>query len=175
MGRIALVAIAGVQILWSAYAIEFDHCHAYSPDLATAEFLRPFVRQGATVAVTSVGERTNNSFNSVGILPYFDRNIYINLPNSFWWWSNQDPTEARFNALLPSHPRIVIVEVSSRGSSESINLDSPEYSSLAKAGYRFSNAFCGTMPERLGPGITNCHMIFEYVAGLPGPGLWPSK
>jgi hypothetical protein len=44
IARIAMVVMSAIQILWSAYAIQFDHYNAYSPDLATANFLQPFVR-----------------------------------------------------------------------------------------------------------------------------------
>jgi hypothetical protein len=52
-GRTALVAMAIMQILWSGYAIEFDHYNAFSPDRATAEFLRPYVSRGASIAFSA--------------------------------------------------------------------------------------------------------------------------
>jgi hypothetical protein len=41
--------MAIMQILWTSYAIEFDHYNAFSPDRAIAEFLRPYVSQGASL------------------------------------------------------------------------------------------------------------------------------
>lgn len=166
-GRIALVIMIATQILWSGYALFYDHYYAYSPDPAAAKFLNPYVRESATIAVTYIsgaGDKRVRAFPAVGILPYFDHNIYINTTYPFWWWSDQDPTEDRFNALLPSHPRIVIVEETHTNPVASVNLDDPKYVSLLKDGYRFTNMFCGTQPRQLEPGETLCHVIFEYSA-----------
>jgi len=38
VGRAALIYMVGVQIIWSAYALNFDHYSAYSPNLTTAQF-----------------------------------------------------------------------------------------------------------------------------------------
>jgi len=102
------------------------------------------------------------AYPAVGILPYFDHNIYANVPYPFWWWSDQDPTEDQFNALLPSHPRIVIVEETHTKPIARLSLDNPRYVSLLKDGYRFMNVFCGTQPQQLEPEETLCHVIFEY-------------
>lgn len=164
-GRIALVIMIGTQILWSGYALYYDHYYAYSPDPAAAKFLSPYVREGATIAVTYVSgpnDKRVRAFPAVGILPYFDRNIYVNTPYPFWWWSDQDPTEDRFNALLPTHPRIVIVEETHTNPVERLNLDDPKFVSLLNDGYRFTDVFCGTQPRQLEPGETLCHAIFEY-------------
>ena len=164
-GLAALIAMAGLQIAWSGYALVFDHHRAFSPDAATASYLRPYVQQGAKIVVTYADENTGNAFNTVGILPYFDRNIYTNVKYPFWWWSNRDATEEQFNRLLPTHPRIVMVEAVFKGQVDRIPIDEPKYKTLTQAGYRYTNTFCGTLPERLAPGLTNCHVIFEYPAG----------
>jgi hypothetical protein len=170
-GRIALVVLVLTQILWSGYALYYDHYHAYSPDRAAAEFLRPFVRQDATIAVTYISgpnDQRVRAYPAVGILPYFDHNIFTNMPYPFWWWSDQDPTEDRFNALLPSHPRIVLVEETHGSPVAAIDLNKPKYAALAKDGYKFVNSFCGTQPWQLQPAETLCHVVFEY-EGQPGP------
>jgi hypothetical protein len=161
IGRIAMVGMAIVQILWSAYAIEFDHYHAYSPDLAAAEYLRPFVRQGVRIAVTCMGDPGCQAYNSVGILPYFDHNIYMNQPDSFWWWSTQNQTEEMFNKALPSHPDIVIVEVRTLHPEIPINLVDPKVELLSRAGYRFTYMFCGALPVRLQLTEKRCHLLFQ--------------
>lgn len=164
-GRVALAIMIATQILWSGYALFYDHYYAYSPDAAAAKFLSPYVREGATIAVTYISgpdDKRVRAFPAVGILPYFDHNIYSNTPYPFWWWSDQDPTEDRFNALLPSHPRIVIVEETHPNPVARRNLDDPKYVSLRKDGYRLMNVFCGTQPRQLEPGETLCHVIFEY-------------
>jgi hypothetical protein len=168
-GRIALAIMIATQILWSGYALFYDHYYAYSPDAAAAEFLRPYVRESATIAVTYISgsnDKRVRAFPAVGILPYFDHNIYANTPYPFWWWSEQDPSEDRFNALLPSHPRIVIVDETHTSPVARPDLDDPKYVSLLNDGYRFKAMFCGTQPRQLEPGETLCHVIFEY-AGQP--------
>jgi len=161
-GVAALAIMFGLQVLWAGYALAFDRFHAYSPDPAAAAFLRPFVERGDSIALTHADADSTNAFDGTGILPYFDRNIYINQKFPFWWWSNRDTTEETFNRLLPAHPRIVIVEAVFKGSHDRIPLTEPKYQSILQAGYKYATAFCGTMPERLAPGLTNCHVIFEF-------------
>ncbi len=103
LGHAALLFLVGVQIVWSAYAIDYDHYNAYAPSLAAAKFLKPLVREGATVAVTSIDGNMGNNFEAVGLLPYFDHNIYVNQPQAFWWWSTSNPTEHLFDVALRSH------------------------------------------------------------------------
>ena len=88
--RVALIVMVYTQILWSAYAMAYDHSHAFSPDLEASEFLKPFVQNGATIAITYLDERQTRSFEGVGIQAYFDRKIYLNQRESFWWWSENN-------------------------------------------------------------------------------------
>jgi hypothetical protein len=162
IGRAALILMAGTQILWSAYALVYDHSHAYSPDLAASKFLQPLVRDGATIAVTYLDEPWIHSFGAVGILPYFDHNIYMNLPNSFWSWSANDNTEDLFSAALHTQPRIVLVEIRPPRPGQPINLKDPKVEILTKAGYRLTNFFCGAHPERLQLVGNSCHLIFQH-------------
>jgi hypothetical protein len=169
IGRIALVVIAIVQISWSGYAIRFDHYNAYSPDLATAEFLQPFVRQGATIAVTYLDNPdggVNPSpgallYRSIGILPYFDHNIFINLPDSFWSWSNQNPTEKMFEQAFPSHPDLVVVEMPTPHPDSHVNALDPKAELLSRDGYRLTHMFCGAMPLGSRLEQRSCHLIFQ--------------
>jgi hypothetical protein len=168
IGRFAMLFMIATQLLWSAYALVYDHIHSYSPDRAAAEFLKPFVNHGDRIAVTYIDDEGNHAFDGVGILPYFDHNIYINQANAFWWWSDLDATEARFNQVLPTHPRLVLVEVRYKGEVDRIDLNQPRYASVEQAGYRFVHAYCGTFPERVQPGLTTCHVIFAYADNQPG-------
>jgi hypothetical protein len=169
IGRFALGFMIATQVLWSTYALVYDHFHPYSPDRAAAAFLKPLVQKGDSVAITFIDDKGNHAFDGVGILPYFDHNIYVNQANSFWWWSDLDSTEDKFNAILPSHPRIVLVEVRYNTAVDRIDLNQQRFESVQKAGYRFSKAYCGTIPERLDAGLTMCHVIFEYADGIPSP------
>jgi hypothetical protein len=173
IGRAGLALMVIVQILWSGYALRFDHYRAYSPDIAAAKFLKPFVQRGSTIGVTYFNDWDQQSMSSlnqayfdVGILPYFDHNIYANQPDSFWWWSDKNPTESLFNSLLPFHPQIVIAEVDNRGPPQPLNLNTPKVEALQQAGYRLTNVFCGSIPGRLELTHTNCHLIFQY-SGTP--------
>lgn len=165
IGRIAMIVMVGTQILWSTYALAYDHSHAYSPDLAASKFLQPLVRDHATIAVTDVC----TVFNAVGILPYFDHNLYKNLPNSFWWWSANDPTEGLFLAALRTRPRIVLVELCQPQPGPPINLKDPKIENLTKAGYGLTNVFCGARPERFQVVGNACHLIFQHLDAPPGP------
>jgi hypothetical protein len=158
IGRGAMIFVAGTQILWSIYSLAYDHSHAYSPDLAASKFLQPFVRDGAKIAVTD----TCTVFNAVGILPYFDHNIYMNLPNPFWSWSANDPTAELFTAALRTQPRIVLVEICQPHPGPPINLQDPKIEKLTQAGYRLTNVFCGAHTERFQAIGNNCHLIFQH-------------
>ena len=168
-GRAALIYMAGAQILWSGHAIHFDHYNAYSPDLAAAQFLKPRVEGGATIAVTYLDESPAHVALATGILPYFDRNIYINQPDPFYWWSGKNPTDALFNALLPSHPSIVLAETQHAQSGHLIDLSGPRAELLMKSGYRVTNVFCGSISFRMRAILTNCHVIFQRVDSSQGP------
>ena len=167
MGRSAMVVMVGTQILWSVYVLAYDHSRAYSPDLAASKFLQTLVRENAKIAVTSMNEPWIHSYEAVGILPYFDHNIYMNLPNAFWSWSSNDPTEKQFAAALDSQPRIVLVEIRP-AQPESIELEPSKLQVLTQAGYKLTNVFCGAKPERLQRGETNCHLIFQHFASSQG-------
>jgi hypothetical protein len=163
IGCAALVLIIGTQILWSAYALVYDHSHPYSPDLAAAKFLKPFVREGATIAVTYLDPtRETQAFDAGGILPYFDHNIYMNQRESFWWWSSNNHTEDLFFAALRTQPRIVLVEMRQSHSGQPINQNDPKAQVLTKAGYRLTNIFCGARPARFQLGYSSCHLIFQH-------------
>jgi hypothetical protein len=167
IGKLAMIFMIATQLLWSGYALFYDHYHPYSGDRAAAAFLKPFVQNGDKIAVTFIDDEGNHAFDGVGILPYFEKNIYVNQANSFWWWSDLDTTEVRFNQILPTHPTLVLVEVRYKGGIDRIDLNQPRILSVEKAGYRFVHAYCGTYPLRLQLGLTNCHVIFEYADGIP--------
>jgi hypothetical protein len=168
------MVMTATQILWSGYALGYDHFFPYSPDRAAARFLRPFVDAGDKIAVTYVrNDRVWNgrAYTSVGIQPYFDRNVFINTPYSFWWWSDRDPSQDQYQAILPSHPQIVVVDDIDNRPIQHIDFNHPEFANLAKEGYRYRDAFCGAAPIGLKPGIGICHVIFEYSGrtGTPDP------
>lgn len=161
-GRIAMVILAAIQICWAAYALHFDHYGLFSPDPAAAQYLKPYVDEGDVVAVTYWNGPLGQAFTSVGILPYYDRNIFVNLPAPYWSWDNGNPTEDRFKAILPSRPRVVIVEIKNAGPIDPNKLDNPRFQSLLSAGYKYDASFCGSMPEMIGVHRSYCHVFFKY-------------
>jgi hypothetical protein len=167
---IAIIALIGEQIIWSAFAIDFDLYNAFSPDLAAAEFLQPLVSQGDTIALTYFDDPYLHAYHGVGILPYFDHNIYINQPDSFWAWSSKNPTQERFLAILPSHPSVVVVEVRLPGLDSQVGLQDPKAQILSQNGYRFTHMFCGSSPIGYLPAEKNCHLIFQRVAAIDAAG-----
>jgi hypothetical protein len=171
--RAALIVMIATQIAWSGYALFFDHYFAYSPDRAAAEFLKPYVQKDAVIVVTSVSDNSSkliDAFTSAGILPYFDHNIYSNTPYSFWWWSSNDSSEEQFKAMLPSHPRIVLVEVARQRNVSDRDFRNESFASFVREGYQYRRTFCGSMPTRFDIGQTICHVIFEYPAASGSSG-----
>jgi hypothetical protein len=176
-GRTALVLLATLQIFWSAYALRFDHFNAYSPDLAAADFLRPIVQQGGKIAVTYFDDPINPvssatgvlTYRSVGILPYFERNIFINQPDFFWSWSTRNPTAKNFYQALLSRPDVVVVEMRTPYPDSRIDPKDPKYQLLSKTGYAFTHMFCGARPVGLRMDERSCHLVFEYSGSARQP------
>lgn len=161
----ALVVMATAQILWSGYALNYDHFNAYSADLAAAKFLRPFVQRGDRVALTYIGVPSIGAYFSVGILPYFKGNIFLNQPMPFWLWSDKNPTEADFLPTLNTHPKFVLVEVAEIGAGEPLLPHDPKIQEIRSAGYRPVQFLCGRMPERFGLEENRCHWFFQRFDG----------
>lgn len=170
-GRYALAAMAALQGMWSVYALQFDHYHAYSPDRAAAAFLQPFVHQGATIAVTYGTDSGCDACSSVGLLPYFDHNIYSNVTEPFWWWSTHNKTEQNFQRLLPSHPAVVIIEMHPVHPEQPIDLQDRKVQQVVHNGYRVTNMFCGEMPEGFALKEKSCELILQPDASSNGLGV----
>lgn len=167
---LALIFLAAVQILWAGYAITYDHFHAYSADRAAATFLKTLAPDGTTVGLTFVNSPEDHAFIdnpqdsdylSIGLLPYFNHNIFANQPYPFWRWSSENSTEARFWKLLPSRPRIIVVELV-QSTPRKLDLNNPKIALLTHDGYRLTNVFCGTMPQQLTLRLNGCHLIFQH-------------
>ena len=174
---VALIYLAGVQILWSAYSVTYDHFHEYAADRATAEFLKPLLRNGETIGLTFLNNPADHAFTddpqdadylSIGLLPYFNYNIFANQPYTFWSWSTKNSTEALFFKVLPSRPRIVLVE-EVKATPSPLNLNNPKIKLLTGDGYRLTNIFCGTMPQQLNLRLNGCHLIFQYFGETKSP------
>jgi hypothetical protein len=174
IGRAALTLMAATQIFWSAYALVYNHSHAYSPDIAAAQFLTPYVQSGASIAVTYLDQpEGNQAYDSVGILPYFDHNIFMNQPQSFWFWSTDNPTEDLFFKALRTRPRILLIEIRRPEHAQRLTinpklevLNKQKLEMLTNAGYKMTNIFCGIRTERFALSESSCHEIFQQ---FPAP------
>jgi hypothetical protein len=169
VGRTAVIAMVGVQMLWSAYAFRFDHYHAFSPDLAASKFLQPFVQEGATIAVTYLNGTDCQAARAAGISPYFERSIFINQTDSYWFWSTRNSTEKVFKEVLPAHPAVVVAEFRSSNPNSSVDMTDPTVQLLDRVGYRFTQMFCGAWPVRLHLEEKSCHLIFQFVGNSQEP------
>lgn len=159
-GYTAVALLAVVQILWSAFAISYDHSHAYSPDAATAEFLQPLVRNGATIAVASVNKPTLSAYESVGILPYFDHPIFVNQSHPFWSWSDTNQTDELLPDTLHTHPAIVIIQCA-QDACQFLGPSRSQIRLLIDNGYKLTDMFCGSRPYRFELRPRACHLIFQ--------------
>jgi hypothetical protein len=169
IGRIALVGFAALQICWSAYALDFDHHNAYAPDQAAAHFLQPYVNTGSSIAISYAGDTGCQACGSVGLMPYFDRGLYINEPDPFWSWSSHNPTEKLFQELLPTHPDIVILEAAPLHPDRIFSPDDAKIRQVTSAGYTFTHMFCGEMPEGFRLKRESCHLIFQRISNQQEP------
>jgi hypothetical protein len=165
---LALAAVAAVQIAWSANALVFDHSHAYSGDRAAAEFLKPYVEDGATIITTYIGQEDNHSYNAVGILPYFNRRAFSNWAESFWWASRRNQSDQLYESILKSSRPIVVIETRQENPAIPIDMADPRIQSLLHSGYHATHVFCGTTPYRMSLGMMCCHLIMQY-AGTSTP------
>ncbi len=161
-GRVALCYLAATQMIWSIDAVRFDHSDAFSGDLAAAQLLRPFVDAGDRIALTSLTQPDLHASTAVGILPYFDHGIFLNLQTAFYDWNTRNPTQSLYQQALPSHPRIVVVEAQHSQLGSDFNLHYPRIEQLMQSGYRLTNVFCGSMPFRMERNPIYCHLIFQH-------------
>jgi hypothetical protein len=159
--RYCITALLLTQVGWTVHALIYDHFHDYSPNLAAARFLTPYVARGNTVAVTYLRDSGVQSFDSVGIAPYFSKKLYMNQDTPFWWWSIRDHTEANFLSALHTHPGVVVVEYFDMVSFlPSRDLNNPKVRLIESDGYQLTATFCATKPEMFGTREVFCHLFY---------------
>ena len=176
--EIVLTASFLVQIGWSAYAINFDRKFDYSPDLAAAEFLAPYIQHGDSIVSTYAHAIGVQDFHSVGLEPYFHQHLFLNQPLPFWLWSTSNPSEAKFLASLQNPPSIVVVDFSSPNRFDPLRDVAGEKNSLLLAhGYVLARTFCGSLPQGFHLHADICHLIYLHtargIAGTPSPAPHP--
>ena len=91
--RLALAAVAVVQILWSVNAIVYDHSHDYSGDRAAAEFLKPYVENGSTIITTFIDQDDNHSFQCGRNSSLFQPACFCQLEDAILVVGNQEKSD----------------------------------------------------------------------------------
>ncbi|WP_263366832.1 hypothetical protein [Edaphobacter bradus] len=157
-----LLCFIAIQIGWTAYAVAWDFTRPYSPDLATAKFLTPYVEAGEPIGLTYAGDEDRVAFVSVGLAPYFSKSIFFNHPRPYWWWSTHERQPNAFEDLLRQHPPMIVVESLGAHASDPPQISSdPKIQRLQGSGYTLTHIFCGAMPQRFGSREEICHVIYE--------------
>ena len=104
----SISVVVAFHLFWSASTAVSDLRGPYSGSRAAAEFLK----SRANSKISAVG------FHAVGILPYFDDNIFDNyhgrrLP-SFWDWSTRNDLRSKPEEVLADRPDYVVYGIKSR-------------------------------------------------------------
>ena len=162
--RCAIAALVATQIGWTIYAAWYDHFRDYSPDLRTAQYLAPAVHAGISIA--SDGEI--GAANLAGIQPYFGRNIFINQPYSFWFWSRSVPARPDYSQCPDHCPQIVVFEASPDenggppvATGDSAASGPKPLREIEAHGYRLDRAFCGGPPANFQVTNFRCYYILS--------------
>ncbi|HEY0786177.1 MAG TPA: hypothetical protein VGD62_09930, partial [Acidobacteriaceae bacterium] len=171
---LALVCVH--QIWWTARALRSEVLGAYAPEPMTARFLAGR-KPGSRVAAFY--------YHTVGVLPYFGRNIFENEPaHAYWWWSANERTDQTAPAELRRRPQYVVVGGFAWGDNADITADwvpaaereeKSEGSSSGMGdlyrilpyaeghGYRETHRFCGHAWMRAGYSELLCDVVLEPV------------
>jgi hypothetical protein len=167
LAHTAIVYAALVQCAWTVHALAYDYAHEYAPDQETAHFLAPYVTKKTPIVVASFQENGIGAFKSVGILPYFDQNIYMNERLPFWLWSTRNNVAAAFPSALQDHPGIILLEYTAAVPyAARMDAESPPLTLSLASGYQHTHTFCGAMPERMGFGEYTCHLVLQPVVRI---------
>lgn len=103
-----LLTVLFFQLQWSFHSYVYDFSRPYSADSAVASYVKECKCEGQGIYATS--------FHSIGILPYFDRNIFRNYNHgdqpSFWQWVVKPPVESPEPAKLAAdQPELIIIGI----------------------------------------------------------------
>ena len=163
---VALLVICVEQCFWTAHAIRNDMTGQYSGDEQAAAFLASHIA-GKKVA--------GFSYHSVGVLPFFKKNIFFNQPQqAFWFWSKKVQVDERVLDTLKEHPDYIDLgfAVRPRGNSHSAAADpvwiwtahpDVEKEMFLTGEYTETHRFCGIAFSGHGYDEAECHAILEPV------------
>jgi len=177
--RVAAYALLGfilVQISWELHAFWYDYKRPYSPDIAAARFLAPYVAAGTPMALTYVKTWSPEpkpdprlpdnigAFHSVGLYPYFSGPLFLNEPLPYWVWSTRLHRDSALYAAMRMHPPIVVAVYSDHTHEPfdpKRDMQRPRVQYLLHDGYRLTHVFCGAKPEDLSEREQICDLIFQ--------------
>ncbi len=152
-GLLVLLFLAAcLQLPWSWQAVRGDIRQVYCPSQQAAEFLR-----GQT------GKRIYGfRYQSVAILPYFDRNIFTNQPASHAFWHNgaRNP-EDDIKRIDSAPPDIAVIGWSRDWEvrDEDVPLSDVEVA-LQSHGYSVTKKLCGSMFMRDEVALRPCFVFY---------------
>lgn len=153
-----------VQLCYAIFAIGWDHRFPYSPDKATAQYLRPFVDQKLPLAVTFANTNDVGDFHSIGLAPYFDGPIFLNQPRPYWLWTAKGHSDLELNAALRQSPVAVVAIFRSDGGQRfdrSRDLDTRRLHRFYEQGFGVTKVFCGSRPEAFTLREQICEIVLE--------------
>lgn len=95
---ICFVIVLFSQLIWTLKSSVLEKYFIYSPGKEVAEYIKSNGLENSRIV--AIG------FNVTSVNPYFDKNIFSNTPNSYWYW--------RKNALKPinfSENPVILIEM----------------------------------------------------------------
>jgi len=141
-----------LQLPLTAETIRDEVRGSFSGARATAEFLRPYVGHRPIYCV---------NFYGTGVEAYYDQNIFVDWPTTFWTWSNRRASESRriLNEAPPNNAIIVIPT----GGQSSLKLAKSEAAraQLTKRRFVRKREFCGAQFWLGSVSEYECYEIYE--------------
>ena len=159
----------GIQLTSTVHSFVYDYRHPYAPDLAAAQYLKPLVDSGATLALTEVKDSQVRGFHSIGLAPYFSRPLFLNQPQPYWVWSTREHTAEMFRAALAQHPTVVVAVYFNEEFGRfdpARDLQLPNMQFVLHSGYRLTRTFCAQKPEGIREREQICELIFQPATAI---------
>lgn len=101
----AALVVCLIQVRWAGASLFADYYNAYSAGGEVAAYIKARRIEGERIYMTGC--------HSVGILPYFQKNIFANYnsgrPPCFWRWSTANATGKDLDGVLAGRPDVIIM------------------------------------------------------------------